>query len=257
MRTRLLQFGISLTTSLNLLLPMTFFLQSQNAIAKPACFSKNIYQTKSNKCGKNTKINTGRLFSIYSNSAPSKKQINKANVKPLNQWNKNLNPSVNKQDFKNRPLNITPEKYPNITHVSNGTNRHAITILSSTNVATLALKNIPVPKLSAMHIRCIDNTTSLMFEFPSTKLASGTASTEILYSIDKGPDNLLATTLSKSDNILGLWSGKRAVPFASKILGKNSLHINVWDTNKVEHAFTYDISNLGHAIHNLRSACNW
>lgn len=96
-----------------------------------------------------------------------------------------------------------------------------------------------------------------MFEFPSTKLASGTASTEILYSIDNGPDNLLGLTLSKGDNILGLWEGKQAVPFTSKILGKNSLRINVWDFKKVEHAFIYDVSNLGNAIHNLRNACNW
>lgn len=255
--TRFLQFSIPLCATLNLSLILSLLIESDDAFAEPACFSKNLYQTKSNKCGSKSKVKNGRLFSIYSNSFPERSENRKTAVKPFNQWNKNLSPTNYKLISKNRPLIITPDKYPNITLVSNGTDRHAITILSSTKIAMLASKTLSNPKLSALHIRCINNTTSVMFEFPSTKLKNATSSTEILYSIDNGPDNLLGLTLSQGDNILGLWSGKQAVPFTSKILGKNSLRINVWDAKKVEHTFTYDVSNLGHAIHNLRNACNW
>lgn len=238
-------------------------MENNTAIAKPACFSKNLYQEKSQKCRPNSNLKKGKLFSIYSSTQPVQKRSKQLSVKPFRQWNKNIRPENDNFLLKNETIISSLDKYSNITLISNGAGQHAITILSSTKIAMAVSKssptNLPIqsPKLAALHIRCIDDTTSVMFEFPTTKLADNKASTEILYSIDNGPDYLLGLTLSQGDNILGLWVGKRAVPFTSKILGKSSLHINVWDKESTEHTFTFDVSNLGEAIHNLRSACNW
>lgn len=272
--TRFIKFSIPICFLTNIPLDSIHL----TALAKPACFSKNIYQEKSLKCQESFAQKKARLFSIYSNPKREQKQKVKPAVKAFGQWNKNISPTFPKAKLelktnikvkqKNRPLKLTPDKYPNLTLISNAKGQHAITILSSVKVA-MATNNshdqntlhasLPIQNasLAALHIRCIENTTSVMFEFPNTRLANAKASTEILYSIDNGPDRLLGLSRSKGENILGLWSGKKAVPFTSKILGKTSLRINVWDKESVEYKFAFDIKNLGEAIHNLRNACNW
>lgn len=267
--TRFLKFSIPFCLISNIPLAT----KNKTAFAKPACFSNNIYQKKSLKCQSKNTHNKGRLFSIYSTPSTTQKEKTRPTVKAFRQWNKNFSPanfnSKPKLDVKlnintnkqNQPISLTPDRYPNFTLTSNGADQHAITILSSVKVALASPENKstqpPSPSLAALHLRCIQNTTSVMFEFPTTKLANAKASTEILYSIDNGPDRLLGLSRSKGDNILGLWTGKKAVPFTTKLLGKSSLRINVWDAGRIEYAFEFDVTNLGNAIYNLRNACNW
>lgn len=226
------------------------------AKAKPACFSKNIYQRSDRKCAPNT----NRLFSIYSKPPTPKKIATRNTVKPLREWNKDINLKTknNSPAHINAPTAISPDEFPNMTFITNGTDQHAITILSTVKLALAAPQNpLPTPSLAALHIRCIDNKTSVLFEFPSIKMSNSKASTEILYSTDNGAEQLLSLSLSKADSILGLWKGKQAVPFTNKVLEKKSLKISIWNAERTEFSYTFDVENLSHAIRNLRNACNW
>lgn len=227
---------------------------ANTAKAKPACFSKNIYQSNDRKCAPNN----NRLFSIYSKTPALKKIIARKTAKPLREWNKNINTTNSKPTYIRVPTAISPDEFPNMTFITNGADQHAITILSTVKLALAASKKpLPSPSLAALHIRCINNKTSVLFEFPSIQISNNKASTEILYSIDNGPDQLLGLSFSKNEAILGLWNGRQAVPFTNKILEKTSLNINVWNSERREFTYTFNIENLGRAIYNLRSACNW
>ncbi|MFK7903265.1 MAG: type VI secretion system-associated protein TagO [Nitratireductor sp.] len=210
------------------------------ALAKTSCFAKSFYQGNTANCSK-----TKSMHSIYSKTPTRSVKKKGANFAKRN--NNNTIRLLQKKQF------------PNLMQISGGQLSHAITIQSSA-ISANAAKVAQLPTSAALHIRCINNKTSVLFDFPDTMVsAKGNtrATAEVLYALDKGKDHLLGLSISNESNILGLWNGNAAVPFTKKLFGKSELKLNAWNPQGVESIYRFNISNLETAIVDLRNACNW
>jgi len=107
-------------------------------------------------------------------------------------------------------------------------------------------------------LRCMENTTAVVFRFNDQFMASIQSYGVIEYRIDKSPIVWRLYTQESTDNMaLGLWRGRAAIPFIKSLLGHETLLVRATPFNESPVTLTYDISGIDNAIAPLRKTCRW
>jgi type VI secretion system protein VasI len=105
--------------------------------------------------------------------------------------------------------------------------------------------------------RCMENTTSVIV-YGDCHLASGFQGYgEVTYRIDDEEAQDQAFEASTDNSALGLWSGGRAIPFLTDLLGKDQIILRFTPFNMSPVEATFNISGIDDAIAPLRAACSW
>jgi len=106
-------------------------------------------------------------------------------------------------------------------------------------------------------IRCMENTTAVVFRFNGRFMADIQGYGRIEYRLDDLQMARINTTESTDNKALGLWSGGRSIPFIKKMLAHDRMIIRATPFNESQITLTYNISGLGNAIAELRETCHW
>lgn len=102
-------------------------------------------------------------------------------------------------------------------------------------------------------VRCMENSTNLFVTFNDYT----SRNQNVRYRLDEGPiKSVWMETMAGGDGI-GIWSGKRAIPFARTIFDSQTLVVgyDTYSQNSVE--FTFDVAGLRQRIGPLAKSCNW
>ena len=110
---------------------------------------------------------------------------------------------------------------------------------------------------AVMTVRCIENNTSVIFEFPGYEMSDHKKYSEIIYNTGSDTNSILELSLAEKTSIMGVWRGFRAVPFVRKLIGKQNLDIIATAKNGRDLSASFDISNLSSKISNVRKFCQW
>jgi hypothetical protein len=108
-------------------------------------------------------------------------------------------------------------------------------------------------------MRCLDDETNILFEFPGRSMSDVREKSELFYSVDGSEPKIVELSLATGDgsSVMGMWHGYRAIGFARTLLGKSTLEMQAWDTENRQFSFSFDISSLEEALRPLRTACRW
>ena len=106
-------------------------------------------------------------------------------------------------------------------------------------------------------IRCLNNTTAVLFEFPGYEMSDVREYSEIVYHTGGESDDILELSIAGNKSVLGLWRGFRAIPFVRKLFDKQSLAILATAKNGTDLEASFDISGIETSITKLRNTCEW
>ena len=108
-----------------------------------------------------------------------------------------------------------------------------------------------------MLIRCMNNTTAVLFEFPGYEMSDVREFSEIVYHTGGESDDILELSMAADKSILGVWKGFRSIPFVRKLFNKQNLNILATAKNGVDITAEFDISGIENSITKLRNSCEW
>ncbi|MEX3008978.1 type VI secretion system-associated protein TagO [Hoeflea sp. TYP-13] len=106
-------------------------------------------------------------------------------------------------------------------------------------------------------IRCHENTTALMIGLGDHFLADIGDYGIVRYRIDKQPAKANEFAESTDNTFLGLWKGRRAIPFIKTLFNANRFTVRIVPFNESSLETSFDIRGLDEAIKPLRKACGW
>jgi len=113
------------------------------------------------------------------------------------------------------------------------------------------------PGPAILTLRCQENTTSVLFHFNDQFVASIQGYGKLEYRLDTDRMRAINTQESTNNKALGLWSGRRAIPFMKSLLGHHQLVVRATPYNASPVTITYAISGLENVIGDLRKTCHW
>lgn len=106
-------------------------------------------------------------------------------------------------------------------------------------------------------LRCMENTTSI-FVSGDCHLTSGHGGYgTIEYRVDETKARKVAFDASTDNEALGLWSGRRAIPFVKALLNSERLLMRFTPFNQSPVTARFDTVGLTKAIEPLRKECGW
>lgn len=106
-------------------------------------------------------------------------------------------------------------------------------------------------------IRCMENTTSVFAIWGGHFMSSIQGRGRVEYRIDNEPASAVNMVESNDNMALGLWSGRKAIPFAKKLFGASQLYIRATPFNESAVEMTFEIEGIEGEIEPLREACGW
>ena len=114
------------------------------------------------------------------------------------------------------------------------------------------------PQPATLTVRCMENTTAVIYNAACHLTSSRYSSYgDITYRLDDSSANTTGFEASTNNRALGLWSGRKAIPFVKAMFGRNQMLMRVTPYSESAHTATFDISGLEDAIAPLREACHW
>lgn len=129
--------------------------------------------------------------------------------------------------------------------------------------ATLRSKNM-VPsrygsssRQAEITMRCLENTTAVIFTMNDQFLADIQGYGVIEYRIDDRKATKVNGEESTDNRALGLWSGKRAIPFIKGLFEGQRLIVRITPFNESSFTMEFDIRGAEAASKELREACGW
>lgn len=113
------------------------------------------------------------------------------------------------------------------------------------------------PAPASLHIHCRENTTMLYIVMAGNFLSDIQDYGQVTYRIDTAPAGRTSMDVSTDNAALGLWSGRRSIPFIRSMFGGSNLLIRITPFNESTLTVDFPIQGLEEAIQPLRAACNW
>lgn len=106
-------------------------------------------------------------------------------------------------------------------------------------------------------LRCMENTTAVIFSVNDYFLADIQGYGVVEYRIDDKKAAKINTQESTDNMALGLWSGKRAIPFIKGLYGGEKLTLRITPFNESPITMDFDMKGVEDATKELRAACGW
>lgn len=131
------------------------------------------------------------------------------------------------------------------------------TIFLATESVNNKLSDNGPARPAKMLIRCLNNTTAVLFEFPGYEMSDVREYSEIVYHTGGESDDILELSIAGNKSVLGLWRGFRAIPFVRKLFDKQSLEIMATAKNGTDLEASFNISGIETSITKLRDTCEW
>lgn len=128
-----------------------------------------------------------------------------------------------------------------------------VTLESNDNVSGRFVSSAP----AELTIRCMENKTSVFFQFADHFLADIQGYGDITYRIDSKAARKRSFSESTDNEALGLWSGGGAIPFAKELFGGETMFVRAVPFNESPIDAEFNIEGLANAIGPLRKACGW
>lgn len=109
-----------------------------------------------------------------------------------------------------------------------------------------------------MVARCVDNTTSLIFQTGCHMTSSNYSDYgHIQYRLDDAPAQTVRASESTNNRALGLWNGGRSIPVLKQMIGKERIIVRMTPYGENPFTATFDISGFEEAAASLRQECGW
>ncbi len=106
-------------------------------------------------------------------------------------------------------------------------------------------------------LRCMEKTTAVYIS-GNCHLASGFQGYgDVTYRIDDNKAQTRGFEASTDNSALGLWSGKRAIPFVKELFGGSKLTVRFTPFGMSPAKATFDIAGAEAAVADMRNACSW
>ncbi|MCP4073316.1 MAG: hypothetical protein GY742_16500 [Hyphomicrobiales bacterium] len=144
-----------------------------------------------------------------------------------------------------------------ITEIARTSDVQKPTIFLATKSINNKLSDNGPSRPAKMLIRCLNNTTAVLFEFPGYEMSDVREHSEIVYHTGGESDEILELSIAGNKSVLGVWQGFRAIPFVRKLFDKQSLNILATAKNGIDLEASFDISGIESSITKLRNTCEW
>lgn len=120
---------------------------------------------------------------------------------------------------------------------------------------------IPAPEgrfgPGVLRLRCQENTTAAFMTFNDHLMADAEGHGRVEYRIDDRPMNRVEMDANANALSLGLWNGRRSIPWITSLLGHDRLVVRATPPGESALTLTFDIGGLDAAIVDLRDTCGW
>ena len=113
------------------------------------------------------------------------------------------------------------------------------------------------PAPAKIVMRCMEHSTNVLFMVNDHFLADVQGYGRVEYRIDDKKAAHVNAEESTDNMALGLWSGKRAIPFIKSLFGGERLTVRITPYNESPYTMEFDIRNTEAAAQDLRAACGW
>lgn len=132
---------------------------------------------------------------------------------------------------------------------------------STTVLLTVAAKD-PYPddyqmRKPTLHIRCMQNVTSLYVNFDGDYMSDVAGRGSITMRVDKSPATKHSMDVSTNNESLGLWTGGQAIPVIKRLMAGDVLLVQAIPVSASPVLVEFPIHGLGAVIGPLRAACKW
>lgn len=134
----------------------------------------------------------------------------------------------------------------------------------SKTVMAVLLSNESVPGMyggpsgnAGLTIRCMESTTSVLFDVNNHFMADHQGFGRVEFRVDGKKASHVNAEVSTDNMVLGLWSGKRSIPFIKGLFGGEMLTVRITPFNESPITLTYRIAHAEEAMKELREACKW
>jgi type VI secretion system protein VasI len=134
-------------------------------------------------------------------------------------------------------------------------------------VAVEAADPLPGPEgrtsTGILMISCREGNTDVFLNFgehamtPKDAGAARDAVATVTTRVDKNRARRIAMRPSRDRKALGLWSGRRAIPFVKDMLGATRLFVRASPPDEAALDMEFEIAGLDAAVKPLRQACRW
>ncbi len=152
-------------------------------------------------------------------------------------------------------------KYPEnsnwITKITSTDNTDGPTVLLATHSVNHKLSDSGPTLPAKMLIRCLNNRTAVLFEFPGYEMSDFREFSEVVYHTGGETEDILELSLASNKSILGVWQGFRAIPLVRKLFAKQKLQILATAKNGTGLEANFNISGLEKSVGRLRKTCEW
>jgi type VI secretion system protein VasI len=108
-----------------------------------------------------------------------------------------------------------------------------------------------------LHIRCMENTTAAILYFNEHFMWSRQGGGRVEYRIDDQPADTIDMEASNNNVSLGLWNGRRSIPWIEDLLIADTLFVRAVPMNAGPLGATFDLTGLDAAIAPVRENCGW
>lgn len=106
-------------------------------------------------------------------------------------------------------------------------------------------------------IRCLENTTSMHFQFDRFFMADGQGAGRVTFRVDDREAFSLNLTESTDHRALGLWRGGVSIPFIKRIMDGDKLIVRARPYSGSFFTTSFNIAGLEEEVKPLREACHW
>lgn len=106
-------------------------------------------------------------------------------------------------------------------------------------------------------LRCKENTTSAYLSTHCHLASSFGGYDKVEYRIDDKKAKTRSMDESTDSSALGLWSGRKAIPFVKELFGGEKLLVRFTPYGESPVTATFDITGIEEDVKQLRKECNW
>lgn len=112
------------------------------------------------------------------------------------------------------------------------------------------------PKTGRVSIVCRENKTDVYFSFGG-HFMSGDRYGRLTYRIDKRKAKTTQTSVSNDHKALGLWGGRRSIPFLKELESGKALVIKATPYSENAVTLRFDLTGIKEVLKSVRAACHW
>jgi len=103
----------------------------------------------------------------------------------------------------------------------------------------------------------MEDTTAIQFQVGDHFLSDIQGYSKVEYRLDTAPMASKTFRASTSNETLGLWSGRSAIPFVKQMLGRDRMIVRITPYNESPVMMEFTIAGLQKDIATLRETCKW